>query len=192
MPFHVWPFPISPLAVAIRLSKQPLLPCNRPGTLRPLLLLSSCCHRHNIKKRQPPAENSLRLDVPLSRFPVSSPSPPPPKVCGYGTLLLATAAGIVCIVEGLKSHPEHIIMGAVIIFAAVQVHSERRQPPCTTTAPARGPLSPTCSPLQFALTARLYKNDLLQDRKVVYLSCFVVVALSAAGERCDVNDPWLP
>jgi len=64
------------------------------------------------------------------------------KVAGIAILLLAVATAIVCIVEGVTSHGEHVIMGVVIAANAGL----------------------------FFLIARLYRLDILQDRKVVYFS----------------------
>jgi hypothetical protein len=36
-------------------------------------------------------------------------------------MLLAVAAAAFCIVEGMKSHPQHIVMAVVIVIGMVQV-----------------------------------------------------------------------
>lgn len=90
-------------------------------------------------------------------------------------------------------------MGAVIIIAAIQVRQGARKEPmrgrgeCSAGIVFHCPAQhrPPFPSQQFALTARLYKNDLLQDRKVVYLSCFVVVLLSAAGGALHAHFPLL-
>ncbi|EGD80169.1 hypothetical protein PTSG_10851 [Salpingoeca rosetta] len=75
------------------------------------------------------------------------------KAVSYGTLLLAVAATGVCVAFGIQYHIQHLILGIVIILAAVH----------------------------FYLLLRMYQKDELQERKLVYLGCLVVLALSIAG-----------
>lgn len=75
------------------------------------------------------------------------------RYIAYATMLLAACSAIVCIAFGVKEHIQHVIMGAVIALVGVQ----------------------------FFYICRLYKNDVLQDRKVVYLSAVVTIAVCAAG-----------
>lgn len=64
------------------------------------------------------------------------------KVAGIMIMLFALASAVVCVVEGLTSHGEHVIFGIVIL----------------------------ANTGLFFLIARLYRLDVLQDRKVVYFS----------------------
>eukprot|EP00043_Microstomoeca_roanoka_P005837 m.58333 g.58333 ORF g.58333 m.58333 type:complete len:206 (-) comp13140_c0_seq1:366-983(-) len=84
------------------------------------------------------------------------------KFVSYGTLLLAVAATGVCVAYGVKYHIEHVLLAFVIVVSAVH----------------------------FYLLLRMYQKDDLQDRKMVYLGCFVVLFVSVVGILYAIN--WVP
>ncbi|EDQ86647.1 uncharacterized protein MONBRDRAFT_33718 [Monosiga brevicollis MX1] len=76
------------------------------------------------------------------------------KLLGGASFLLAIAATALLVVEGLKNgHAAHIVLAVCCILAATL----------------------------FFFIARLYLKDYLQDRKVVYLACALVIVLSCCG-----------
>src|SRR5690348_4716703 len=69
------------------------------------------------------------------------------KVMFGVVLAFGTGVVVACIVEGVKEHTEHVFMGILVLLTMIH----------------------------FVITSRLYVNDYVQDRKVVYFVGLVVV-----------------
>lgn len=77
-------------------------------------------------------------------------------------LLLGVASAIYCCIMGMKYHPEHLVLAVILVVCIIE----------------------------FMLMARLYKNDILQDRKVVYLSGLIVLMIACVGFMYGAA--WVP